>query len=536
MYRLLIVDDEPLVQIGMKSILDWDTYNISVCGTASNGREALEYIEKYHPQLVISDIKMPVMDGLELLRISRERFGTVPIFIMLTSYEDFNYAKEAIHYDASEYLLKVELSPETLGSAIREALLKLESLPDFHTLRDGDIRREFHDKFFLRLLNNLFDSPDQYLMQKKELGLQFDSDAYLCCCCQILAPPALEGNSEGIMKLCRSTLSMISELMERYLPTHPISHDMERFTLIIGLTQKQRENYETLLHDILNTVFTSLHNYFSVSIVCTVGCPCDKITLISSSYTQAGRLFAALPSTAVPTVAFYESSRFAREHPIDTLKISDFKDTLKQVLLEYDTEALHTIQKDVTEKLSSAPENEAQARDNASNILYLIMATLPEGEETVNQIFSSYPGGYRSLYGNLTVAQTVEWLNVLFKGLEEYFSGRKINRKQRTVSQVQQYIQSHIHEKLSLNGVADVFSLSPSYLSSLFAKNCEYSFTEYINYQKIQEAKKMLLEGQMKIYEIAETLGYENAFYFSKVFKKVEGVSPRDYLNQTQDS
>lgn len=534
MYKLLIVDDEPLVQIGMKSIIDWDSYQISICGTAGNGQEALEYIEAYHPHLVICDIKMPVMDGLELLRICRERYGNIPVFIMLTSYEDFQYAKEAIHYGVSEYLLKVELSAETLGSTVTEALKKLENQPPAAESRTEDIRREFYDKFFLRLLNNLFDSPSQYYMQRRELNLHFDCAAYLCCCCQIVAPPTLEGKSEGTMKLCRSTLSMVSELMERYLPTHSLSLDMERFTLIIGLTEEQKPGYQTLLEEILHTVFTSLYNYFSVKIICTVGCPCSSISAISESYTQAGRLFAALPETRETTIAFYEISRFANEHPHDTVKISDFKETLRRVLVEYDTDAFDSVIGEIEEKLLAAPENEVQARDTASNILYIIMATLPDGEETVHKIFAGYPGGYRSLYHNLTVSQTVEWLMLLHKGLNEFFSSRRKNHKQNTVAQVQYYIQSHIHEKLSLNDVADVFSLSPSYLSSLFAKNCEYSFTEYINFTKIQEAKKLLNEGQLKVYEIAERLGYENAFYFSKVFKKVEGISPRDYVNQSQ--
>ena len=113
MYRLLIVDDEPLVQVGIKSMLDWNSYDIEVAGTAPNGQAALKLIAEKHPDIVITDIKMPVMDGLSLIRECRDLYGDdLPEFIILTSYEDFKLAKEALQYHVNDYLIKVELTPE----------------------------------------------------------------------------------------------------------------------------------------------------------------------------------------------------------------------------------------------------------------------------------------------------------------------------------------------------------------------------------------------------------------------------------------
>ena len=94
------------------------------------------------------------------------------------------------------------------------------------------------------------------------------------------------------------------------------------------------------------------------------------------------------------------------------------------------------------------------------------------------------------------------------------------------------FINEHVKEKLTLNKVAEVFNISPNYLSILFSKYNDYGFTQYINQSKIEAAKKMMSEGNLKIYEISDLLGYESAFYFSRVFKKVAGVSPREYINQ----
>src|SRR5690554_2761589 len=104
MIRLLIVYDEPLVQIGIKSMLDWGKLGIEICGTASNGQDALTLIEKFSPQIVIADIKMPIMDGLSLMQECRKRYGRLPLFIILTSYEEFHLAKQALSLHAADYL------------------------------------------------------------------------------------------------------------------------------------------------------------------------------------------------------------------------------------------------------------------------------------------------------------------------------------------------------------------------------------------------------------------------------------------------
>ena len=123
MIKLLIVDDEPLVQIGIKSMLRWDELGIEVCGTAMNGKAALEMIRQYRPDIVITDIKMPVMNGLELVKICRDEFGPIPLFIILTSFEEFSLIKEAMSYQAVDYLIKLELDVDD-GRAVYEGELR----------------------------------------------------------------------------------------------------------------------------------------------------------------------------------------------------------------------------------------------------------------------------------------------------------------------------------------------------------------------------------------------------------------------------
>ena len=126
MIKLLIVDDEPLVQIGIKSMLNWADYGIEICGTAANGQAALSMIEDLGPELVITDIKMPIMNGLDLVKQCREQFGSIPVFIVLTSYEEFQLVRTALSYQVADYLVKLELDPSSLAESITRALKRLE--------------------------------------------------------------------------------------------------------------------------------------------------------------------------------------------------------------------------------------------------------------------------------------------------------------------------------------------------------------------------------------------------------------------------
>ena len=125
MYQVLIVDDEPIVKIALRSMLDWSTLGFHICATASNGQEALEMAEKYRPDLIICDLKMPVMDGIELIQTAKDRKMDCE-FLVISNYEDFNYVRTALVLGASDYILKVSISPEELTSQLQKIREKLE--------------------------------------------------------------------------------------------------------------------------------------------------------------------------------------------------------------------------------------------------------------------------------------------------------------------------------------------------------------------------------------------------------------------------
>jgi two-component system response regulator YesN len=421
MIKLLIADDEPLVCVGLRSMIRWEDFDIEIAGTARNGEQALEMIETLRPEIVITDIKMPLKSGLELAEECGKKYGHIPLFIILTSFEEFDFVRRALSIQAVDYLVKLELSPESLAAAVSKALSLLEEIRRADLGRrdggPGGDREEgaeagslagMRDDFFLKLYQNWFESPDAYRQSRDRLGLDLSSPAMTVLAGEI------DGPGEEASPLYLSVLHMLREMLEKVHPCYVTPLDMRRFTVLLRLEDPDPSFLRKQFGEGLRKTIGILHDYFSVHIRMAAGKPVEDPLKLEESYHSA----------------WEELRESGRENPLRFFE--------------------------------------------------------------------------RSL--------------------------QRQNYQQQLIARVEEYIEKNLDKRLSLPDVAMEFNLSPNYLSQLFARYAGEGFVEYITAAKIAAAKIMLLKGEGPVYEIAGKLGYENAFYFSKVFKKLEGVSPREFL------
>ena len=431
MYRLLIVDDEPLVQIGLKSMLAKELADkIEVIGTASNGHEAWELITMDPPDIVIADIRMPVMTGLELLNKSHKKYGIVPAFIMLTAYEEFEMARQALLGEAVDYLVKIELNPETLTKAINKAIQRIDEFKPSTGQKEVSTSEssleDLRQKFMLKLFNHLTGNEEEFLSEANRLNLRFDYNRYIVVYGEInsgnSAPDADSSFTQAALDVYSSSISMAREIISRHAPCNIVSIDIQHFAIVFMFNEDTPvAGTMDLITEALENARTMISSYFKADITFGIGSAVSAPLDIAVSYDEA---------------------------------------------------------------------KTAQQQTDAGQPV---------------RLFSHIVGSNRR-------------------------SG-----KDKLITAIQEYIDLNLNGKLQLNEVAEVFGLSPAYLSVLFKKSTESGFSEYVNTKKIDRAKEMLLSGDMKIYEVADALGFESAYYFSKVFKKVDGHSPREYIQSKSD-
>lgn len=530
MMNLLIADDEPLVLAGIKSMMNWEEHNIHIVGTAANGAIAYDMIQEYSPEIVITDIKMPVMSGLELAQKCKEEHRALPVFIILTSYEEFEFAKEALAYQVVDYLVKLELTQASLEKAIKHATEKVLELQSSVQLSQNSIDSIYllREQFFTRLLLNLFESEHQFFSQAENLHIAFPYESYTAAYVEINDLKSGNISSDKQLHLYTGSLQIASELISKYTACHVLSLDIRHFSIIFFLEQTQSDKYKETIKNALEQISSMLFSYYNVVIRASIGSIVNTPLKIASSFQDAKQIFS---HTNDEYPILFAEDISSKEPLQNVFNMSLFKEDIRKAYAEFDEKALYDIFTSIIDLFKDKQTHYVQALDAAGNILYMSLALLNNGEQIVAEIFQDKPNGYRSLYELTSVAQIIDWLCMFRDGLCESFASHNKDYKNHIVANVKKYINEHIDEKLTLNKVAEVFNISSNYLSILFSKYNDLGFTDYINQSKVEAAKEMMQNSNLKIYEISDVLGFESAFYFSRVFKKITGMSPRDYMN-----
>ena len=295
---------------------------------------------------------------------------------------------------------------------------------------------------------------------------------------------------EKRMNLYSSTMQMVKDILKRYLPCQVVSLDLKHFSVIFHFPAVSRAEYGKMT-EALSNASAMVHNYFNVRLLAGIGSVADSPLKICDSYQDARVAF----TTASSEQPFRDYNQVKPEDVKNSFNITLFKNDLTKAFEEFDSGILYDTLTQIIELFRSNSLRYLQAIDGACNILYLTLSLLPSGEEILTEIFSDDGDNYRSIYRMGNVEQVAEWM--------------------------------------TLNEISALFGLSPNYLSAVFKKTCGVGFSEYISQVKVSRAKTMLLEQDMKVYEVADRLGFESAFYFSKVFKKITGVSPREFVQQS---
>jgi two-component system response regulator YesN len=320
---------------------------------------------------------------------------------------------------------------------------------------------------------------------------------------------------------------MFEQLIQKFMTCYVLSLDSACFAVIFHISADHSGDIAYIQNSIAQTTVL-LHNYYNVTLYTCIGRFVASPLLISESYNDARQL-STYTSPERPMVYINEIGD-APCNIKNVFNLAIFKYDIVKTFENFDIQSLDNISSTIFNLFQSDTLHFTQAVDIVSSMLHFAITLLPNGTDVVDQIFTKDSENYLSLYNCKSVPQVLGYLNKLTAGLHGYFEQQQSSPKNQLMIQVKYYINEHIYEKLSLQGIADGFNISQNYLSQMFKQYYKIGFNEYITKEKVEHAKHLLSNGNMKIYEVADRLGFENAFYFSKVFKKVAGLSPKEYL------
>lgn len=309
MTRIFLVDDEPLVLIGMQGMLNWSELGYEVAGTARNGAEALKAIEEKRPDIVVSDIRMPVMDGFTLAESCHKDGSALPVFIMLTSYEEFDYVKRSMRLGVVDYLVKIDLTAEGLAAALDKARTVVEKERRLQEPSAPAVSMDsYRDRLFLQLYSGSLTDRARFDRQCAELDLHFDAPQYAVALGSLQVP---EQATDQLLTLSTGVTRMAAETLPKYHPCRVTGMDLRHFSVLLPL--QEGEDPEATLAPALQATGQILYNYFSSPIYWAVGRPVKDILQVAQSQKDAFATLQLLRSDA-PVVFYHERPNTPLDH------------------------------------------------------------------------------------------------------------------------------------------------------------------------------------------------------------------------------
>ncbi|MBP2115798.1 response regulator [Paenibacillus silagei] len=508
-YKVLLIDDEPSALEGMEMWIDWQELGFELCGTCGNGREGLQMMKQLQPDLVITDIHMPLMNGLEMIGEWRQEGTDSTKFVILSGYSEFEYARKAISYGINHYLLK-PVFPEEATEELREIRLELEQEAN---------RRRIHETA----------SGEEAATLIKGLLYGKKGEPELMEWLETL-PGFKESNSWNIC-LIRTVPELYSEVRNRtvslltgYKALVTIDLEAGLLGIVYGMTEGSGD-----AAGIAEVLVTLLREYGGENIHIALGTPEDSLESIEGSYGRAKETllhFFYEPEQA-GVLAYSEVQDKPFSYHYDHIGLMDaLLDCVNLLDTDGYREALEAAARSFREQ-QVAPE---VVRKFVIHLMYRIFALAPGAEAAGEE------GGVASGVEVSEVQQAMTPLSGLLSRLLSY-GGKAIDllvqeqnyKSHGIVREINQYIGEHYQESLSIQKLAEIFFLHPVYLGQLLIKKNGMTFNEQLHHLRIQAAAELLRGSRLKLSEIAERVGYANYGQFLKRFEKELHMGPNEY-------
>lgn len=531
-YKLLLVDDEEeVIQVIMKKI-DWEGLGFTVVGYANNGVKALELAEEVQPDVIMTDIKMPFMDGMELSGRIRSEFPAIKI-LFFTGFDEFEYAKEAVHLEAEEYILKPVNAVE-LTNVFTQLKIKLDQ--EINEKRNVETLQQYYLESLPLLQADFYSSLIEGKIHENEITkylsdyqISFTGPFYSC----LVIHTSASQIPDHMNPLLVST-SVHKQAKERLVE----KWQAKCFSYLgntVLIPQLKNENEISNLTDDCDRFCKYARYIIGAVVTVGIGGVCNNILRLSQVYDSARE--------AVSYRVIYGSSRainmkeiapreISRSTPADDMNLSNL---FKMIRLGSALEVTNAATKYMNR--ISFPEKSLQQHN--IDVMELISA-LYRFSANNHIAIGEFSGDIKDLYARLLELEPAalqKWLVDSCLSFREKLISVRSKSAHSLVEKAKDYVHHHYgEEELSLDSICKVLGVSNSYFSTLFKKETGSSFVSYLTDYRMERSANLLLETNEKSYIIAKRVGYTDPNYFSYVFKRRFGVSPSKYRGEHTES
>lgn len=517
-YRAILIDDEPIILQGLQILIDWEAYDFEIVGCASDGIQGLDLIQKLEPDLVISDIQMPNMSGVQMISQTYDQYRCK--YIVLSGYSDFAYAQQCISYGVQEYLLKPVDENELIQALEKvKSRIALDKSSDDAQTRLNDLNQKLQvlttDELLRDISNSYFETDEDFYHLLSDYSLTLPGGSHY------LALAFQTTGTDGL-SLLRETLSKaLDEAGYPYLLFYYANNTYISFFSFAD---------EASMHEFHERLFALHGQILSVqgTEVCIgVGKDMSHARCLPLSCQQALHALSFKIIRGTNSINPFDSS-LQKAHFIQTVPEALW-DTFRQSLLQSNFANISHATRKIFQYMTDV--SDMPILGIQINTLNLIMTCIQYLSERPTFPAVSYENTdfLKQISSFQTANELEKYAQNMIYNLINNNNDTEIAKPTELISRVENYLHENYLEDLSLMHVAQVFYISPIYLSQAFKKQTGQLYLDYVTQVKINAAKKMLLSTDLMVYEISERLHYKDSKYFSKLFEKKTGKKPSEF-------
>ncbi|ABP66303.1 response regulator receiver protein [Caldicellulosiruptor saccharolyticus DSM 8903] len=533
MYKILIVDDDMLIRKGIRNVIRWKDFDCEICAEASTGEEALELIKKFTPDIVITDIRMPNMDGIELIERIKAILPQCKI-IILTAYREFEYAQRAIKFGAFDFLLK-PTKVEDIINVVQKAIAEInkektmiEELEKINRLLQEKLPI-LRENFLFNVIFEMITNEDEIVQMAEVYKIDIKNFVMILAECGIKE----ENEKPNSHLYLLGVSNILNDFIDKDCSIYTIYLNNSQAVYVVSFECEPSKKEELEFFELLKQLKKAAIECFNID-----------LTLVVSTW---GYGIVELPNKfkecidAINYKFYFDNEDIIYYKDLSHLFVYVDDKKLKYLKNEIISNVRYGNISNIDILLSELEETLKKSKADKQYIFNLYYLMLIEINMIKAQVLSS-----SSQYEQEDKLQDIEFLSEILKckSISELNGVLKMSI-QKTIEEVQKHNQSKMgslikkvieyikanysYNEISLSEISEKFFVSPSYLSRLFKKETGKNLSDFINEYRIEKAKELLATTDLKTYEVADKVGIPDPHYFSRIFKRYTGYSPSEY-------
>ncbi len=533
MYTVYIVDDEPPARNGLRDCVDWDRFGIQVIGEADDGETALLDICKHSPDIVISDVKMPNMDGIELCLRLRSMGRNIKI-ILMSAYSDVSYLKSALEVDAIDYVLK-PINLKEMEGIIHKAVKELDDEKNrkelMHQMNEKLEKSMplLREKFFLTLIHDEIEDITSLNDMILFLDISLQPDGLFC-----VFVISIDDQATVFRDMTQMEKQMMSYLVisicEQILASQTLSYVFEdkqqgEYVCIININNNVNQDD---LYKIALDMKQELTNFCDFSVTLGIGSIIESINQIHTSYKAA--------NNAVEQKLFIGKNQIIladnTDIEVSTVYSLDHKllEKISMYLKIVDTEHLQNTLDEAFKEIRISNITIMNCRSFCLQVYLTSLSILPEIDPKLyKQMNHSERAFWEQLFALETIHDIQGLLTNYLMNLCNLVHEKNSKKSKVIIEKIKEIIQNRYMENLTIQTISEEVFLTHTYICLIFKQETGETINDYLTKVRIEKAKEMLMNPHNKMYDICHAIGYTDPSYFSKIFKRYSGLSPAKY-------